>query len=286
MAVSPYIVDVTEADFETAVLARSQQVPVLADFWADWCAPCKMLMPILAQLAEAYQGTFILAKIDTEREPALAQRFAIRSLPTVKLFRHGTVVDEFMGVQDERQLRAFIDAHIERPSDALLTRAAAQAAQGDCASARALVDQAAQTEPNNPRLPAARAEVLLACGDLSAAREALAVLPADRQTDNEIERLRIRIEFAEVAAEVADPEALQNAVATPADDESRYRLSALRVMRGDFEGALELLLAIVKHDRSFRDDAARKAMVAIFKLLGDGDPLVARYRSRMSAALY
>ena len=159
MADSPYIFDIDEANYEQIVLQGSHQVPVLVDFWASWCQPCQLLMPLLAKLVEEYQGRFILAKINTEEQQAIAGQFGIRSIPTVKLFRDGQPVDEFAGALPESEIRAFLDRHLPRASDGSVAQAEERLHAGDTEGALALLSQAREEDPGNPRLLVAMAQI-------------------------------------------------------------------------------------------------------------------------------
>lgn len=280
MATSPYIVDVTQATFDDLVVKKSHQLPVLVDFWAGWCAPCKMLMPVLAKLADEYAGKFLLAKVDTDEEQALAGKYGIRGLPTVKLFKNGAPVGEFSGAQPERAVRALLDKHIARASDAALAQALAQAARGDTAGALAALQAAAADDPANDRVKLELARLLLSTGHIDAAEAQLKALPLPAYEQADAAALRARIEFARIAAE---PDA---ASAAPANDsEARYRLAAQQVLAEKYDLALANLLEIVRGDRRFRDDAARKAMLNVFNLLGTQHELTKRYRGLLSLAL-
>lgn len=286
MADSPYIVTLTAANFEAVVIDGSFERPVLVDFWADWCAPCRALMPILAKLAEAYGGRFILAKLNTEEERALAAQFGIRSLPTVQLFKDGRPVDQFMGALPEAQVREFLDRHLPRASDGLLTQAQGMLAAGDLERARDLIARARGVDPENPRVALADIQLAAAQGQSEEARTALDRLPLELANDPEVVALRGQLLFAAVLAGAPEPGALeQRLAADPKDSEARYQLAAHRVAHGDYEAALELLLELVRRDRAYGEDAGRKGMVAVFDLLGGGD-LVNRYRARMMTALY
>ncbi|MCF7992983.1 MAG: thioredoxin [Thiohalocapsa sp.] len=287
MADSPYVLNVTAENFEQVVLAGSMKQPVLVDFWADWCAPCRQLMPILAKLADDYGGAFVLAKIDTEAEQALAAQFGIRSLPTVQLFKGGQPVDQFMGALPEAQVREFLDRHIERESDKLLIRAKGLLAAGDIDAGAALIEQVRAADPEHKRLPIAEAQVKAALGDAAAAAELLQRIPVDLADDPEVAALRSQLDFAVVLAGAPPAPACEARVESdPNDSEARYQLAAHQVIAGDYEAALENLMTLMQKDRAYGDDAARKGMLRIFDLLGGSGDLVSRYRARLSRALY
>jgi len=287
MADSPYIVTLTAANFESVVLDGSFERPVLVDFWADWCAPCRMLMPILAKLANDYRGRFILAKLNTEEERELAAQFGIRSLPTVQLFKDGRPVDQFMGALPEGQVREFLDRHLPRASDGLLAQAQGMLAGGDLKRAQALIERARAEDPDNPRVALADIQLAVAQGHTEEAQAALDRLPLELASDPEAVALRGQLLFAAALAGAPGASALEARLAAdPKDSEARYQLAAHRVVAGDYEGALDLLLELVRRDRAYGDDAGRKGMVAVFDLLGGGGDLVSRYRARMMTALY
>jgi putative thioredoxin len=287
MSESRYVLDADAASFQSLVIDASHRVPVLVDFWAEWCGPCHALAPILAKLADEYQGRFQVVKIDTDREQALAQQFGIRSLPTVKLFKHGTVVDEFFGAQPEPSVRALLERYVSRASDDARGQASALRERGELAKARALLEQAHVEDPENHRVIADLANVLIDLGELEQARKALDLLPDSVKFEPEVRAISARLEFALVAAAAPPVEALTRTIEQdPRDCESRYRLSALRMAAGEYEAALDLLLEILRLDRSFRDDGARKALLSAFEMLGNEHPLVGRYRAKMSSLLY
>ncbi len=277
---------VGQADFDSLVLQQSHTRPVVADFWAAWCGPCKMLMPLLSKLADDYQGKFFLAKIDTDKEQALATRYGIRSLPTVKVFKDGLVVDEFMGAQPEQAIRDILDRHILRPSDLLIAEAVEAQARGDAAEALALLTRAVQTDPDRDRPKLHLARLLFESGRSDDGEKILLDLTPAGRVDPEVVALRAKLDFVRLAAVSRTPDELEKAIAAnPQDHEARYLLAAWRVLEGAHEAALDQLLEIVRRDRKFRDDAARKAVLAVFNILGGQGEIVSRYRKQLSMAL-
>jgi putative thioredoxin len=246
-----------------------------------------MLMPILAKLAEEYGGRFILAKLNTEEEQALAAQFGIRSLPTVQVFKDGRPVDQFMGALPEPQIREFLDRHLPRASDGLLAQAQGMLAAGDLGRARDLIERARAEDPENPRVALADIQIAAAQGRVEEAQSAIDRLPIELANDPEVVALRGQLLFASALAGAPAPSALESRLAAdPRDSEARYQLAAHRVMAGDYASALDLLLDLLRRDRAYGEDAGRKGMVAIFDLLGGAGDLVSRYRARMMNALY
>ena len=280
-------IQVNEATFQKEVIDRSHQVPVLVDFWADWCAPCKVLMPVLESVVESYAGQVALTKINTDADQRLAQAFGIRSLPTVKLFKDGAVVDEFMGAQPESAVRAMVDRHVQRASDLLLAEAVAARESEDLDRAVVLLNQAVSEDSGNVRLYPELLELCLARHDLDAANAILADLP-DGVDEDRIDALRARVKLANQAAgNDADESALRDKLQQNPDDCGvRLELAGALVAQNRHEEALEELLTILRTDRNFGDGAARKSMLDIFQLLGNSGPLVSQYRSQLASLLH
>lgn len=287
MTASPHVCSADAATFQSLVMDASHRVPVLVDFWAEWCGPCRALTPILEKLADEFQGRLLLVKIDTDQEQELARQFGIRSLPTVKLFKDGTVIDEFLGVQPESQVRALLERYVSRESDDARAQAKMLCEQGQLSQARAVLEQAQAGDPGNYRVIPDLANVLMALGELESARNMLDSVPGSVNSEPEVQKTVARLEFAEVAARAPAPDKLGRAIEeNPRDCESRYLLGALHIGRGDYEAALEQFIEIVRIDRSFRDDAGRKALLSVFEMLGNDHPLVGRNRVRMSSLLH
>jgi len=287
MADSPYVIAVTAESFQRVIIAGSHERLVLVDFWADWCAPCRMLMPVLASLADTYGGKLLVAKVNTEEEQALAVEYGIRSLPTVQLFKDGRPIDQFMGVLPEPQVRELLERHLPRESDRLLAQARSLLNTGDQAGAACTIEQAREADPENTRVRLVEAEIEAAAGNLEGVQVILDDLPRELADDPERVRLKGQVSFAALQAD-SPPQAtlVSRLEADPEDSDARHRLAAHLVVRGDFEGALEQLLELMKRDRAFADDAGRKGTLTVFAMLNGQGDLVTRYRNRMLNALY
>ncbi|MEZ5542721.1 MAG: thioredoxin [Pseudomonadota bacterium] len=282
----PDISDVTSDSFPAAVLERSRQVPVLVDYWADWCGPCQMQMPVLQKLVADYAGKFALAKVNTDAERALAAQHNIRSLPTMRLFKDGAMVEEILGAQTESTLRNLLDRYVERPSDQARRQAQTLLDQGEHGQALALLAATHAGAPDDHQVTLDYAEASLAAGDTAQAEQLLGALPFDVRQEPGALRLAALLEFTRAAGTTDDLAVLERSVAAHPDDSAlRYRLGAACAVAGRPETALEQFLYLLQHDRKFQDDAGRKAMLAVFALLGNEGELVNTYRRRLSAAL-
>lgn len=286
MADSPYIADVTQTDFDTQVLKKSNSVPVVTDFWAAWCAPCRALTPVLTKLTNEYAGKFFLAKIDTDAERELAAEQGVRSLPTIKIYRSGKVVDGFVGAQPQTVIESILRRHIARPSDTLLEQARSLHAAGQTEAALAALRDAMTNDPSNDQATIELAKLLLDASRLDEAEQVLGSVSVGRLGDAEILALHMRLKFTWIAVGGPPARELEKVVASdPENNEALYQLSAHKVLAGEYEPAMGHLLAIVKRDRRFRDDAARKALVNVFNLLGADNTLVKKYRAELYRVL-
>ena len=281
MSESPFIIDLTLENFEQVVLRDSQQTPVLIDFWASWCQPCQILMPLLSKLAEEYQGKFILAKLNTEEQQEIAAQFGIRSIPTVKLFKDGAQVDEFAGALPENDIRTFLDKHIPRETNSVLPQAEHMMAMGQFSDALELLAPAQAADPNNYLILIAMAKAHAALGNLEAAKFAIDALPEDQQSSPEISKIRGQLHFAELAPDPASITAAEAALEKdPNDHPSRYTLALRDITQGQIESAIQQLLGIMMRELNWNDDTARKTLIQLLDMLGD-DPIVNQARRQM-----
>lgn len=287
MSSENYIFDVGVENFEQYVINNSVHVPVLVDFWAPWCGPCKTLMPMLSNLAEAYNGQFLLAKVNIDEQQELAMQFGVRSVPTVKLFRHGQSVDEFTGVLAESQLHQFIDQHVEKESDRRLPAIMELFSTGDQTTALEQLRELRQGEPDNQRLLEQELEMLIAMGRLEAAQELIKSLPANLQQETSIQAIFSTLQLKLAAGNAPSSEELQRRLEqNPNDSEARYQLAVQLTTAGDYEAALECFLELLRRDRAYGDDAARKGMLMVFDQLGPDDKRVSHYRRQMFTVLH
>ena len=280
---SPSVLEVTAATFEQDVLEASKEAPVVVDFWAPWCGPCRALGPILEKLAVEYGGRFRLAKVNSDENLELARAFNVRSIPDVRVFRDGDQVDQFMGALPERELRAFIDGVVPAPAELERLRAAELRAAGDSAGAAAALATALRLDP---QLHVARidlAEVLMENGEHEEATALLDAVPDDPDWDARVGALRQAAAFARAGGSETDLTA--RVAADPADLEARLELAGALAARKAWRDALEHLLEIVRRDKSWRDGEARKQMIAIFNLAADED-LVGEYRRKLASVLF
>ncbi len=282
----PHAVEVTRENFTEVVVEGSRSQPVLVDFWADWCAPCKVLMPILEQLAQEYAGTFVLAKVNADEQPEVAAQFGVRSLPTVVLIKDSQVVDHFMGAQPESEVRALLDRHIPKSANGCLAQARQAVAAGDVPAALARMAEAHQLAPDRSDVALEYAVLLAGSGQVEEALALVEALPEALQTDPKARGILAIRTYAERAAGLEDAGALEARIQNnPKDLEARYQRAVRAIAAQEYEKAMAQLLAIVEADRAFQDEVGRTTLVELFQMLGGANPLVREYRRKLARAL-
>jgi putative thioredoxin len=279
--------DVTVADFSQKVLDASHQAPVLVDFWADWCQPCRILKPILEKLAVEYGGRFILAKVDSDQNQELAERYGVRGIPAVKAFIDGELADEFTGALPEDQIREFIDRLIPSPAEPLRAQARDAHEHGDIEGARKLMADAIKLDPRNDTSYLDYVELSLETNAIDDAKEVLDAVRDRCRDRTRVEALDARLQLA--AGGDVDVSALETRIATDANDlDARLQLANAQALVRDYPTAFGHLLEIVRRDRKWNDEAGRKTMLTLFTMLGaqpQFDDLVREFRVALSRTL-
>ena len=291
MSDGSFIVEINEQNFNE-VLQQSMQVPVLLDFWADWCEPCKTMTPILESLAAAYQGKFILAKVNADDQKEISQQLAVRSLPTLKLVVKGQLAGELVGVQTEAAVRELLEKAINdapdgepaEPGETVETVYQAAKAAGNIEEGISALMQALEGEPENNQYKGWMAELLIDGDRIDDAKSVLGQMPQDAK-----ERIgpSARLEFLDAASELPSEEEL---LATLAKDdkntEANYQLGIRYSAQGKFDDALASFMTVMQIDRSYEDEAARKSLINLFEVLGSGDERVKKYRRQMFTLMH
>jgi len=280
--------DVATATFDTAVIEASRQRPVVVDFWAPWCGPCRTLGPLLERLAVAADGAWTLVKINVDDNQELAARYGVQGIPAVKGFRDGRLVAEFVGAQPESMVRRFLDRLLPSPVDEAAALGDRLASGGDTAAAETAYRQALESRPDHPRAILGLGRLLETTGRVDEALALLATLPPKSAEGREaaplLARLRLRSDAEMSVSSLAEAEATLRR--DPRDPAANLRVGQALAAREAYDEALPRLLAVVERDKGFQDGAARTAMLAIFDLLEPDHPLTLEYRRKLASALY
>ncbi len=284
------IKDGSDAGFMTDVVAASKSQPVLVDFWAPWCGPCRTLTPMIEKAVRAAGGAVKLVKIDIDKDPAYAGQLQVQSIPTVYAFVNGQPVDRFQGTLPDSQIKAFIDRLTGGTSansdiEQLMSLGEESLALNDLGGAAQAFAQVLTLEPAHEGAVAGMARVYLADGDVDQARQTIGMAPQDSK-DATVQSVRAQLALLSAAPAGADDELKARVAADPNDHHARYDLSLVQAASGDLKGAVDSLLAIVAADREWNDQAARKQLLVVFEAAGAGSDVARDGRRRLSSILF
>ena len=286
MNATAHIVEIDESNAQQLLIEESMTRTVIVDFWADWCGPCKQLMPILEKLAEEYQGAFLLAKVNADEQQMLAQQLGVRSLPTVMVIKDGQPIDGFSGAQPESAVREMLDKHLPPPQAGALAEAEQLLADGDIPGALALYRSAWEESGQKLEMTLAYAAALVSVNRLD---EAETVLQDIRLADQDAryEQLMAQIELGREAARSPEVEALEAALAASPDDHAtRVKLAVQLSQVSQYREALEHLLTVLRVDKDFNNGEVRKVFLDTLATIGKGDPLAAEYQRKLFSLMY
>ena len=287
MTASQHIFDATAENFQQAVMEASATTPVLVDVWADWCAPCKQLMPILEKLAEEYQGNFQLAKVNADQQQELTASLGVRSLPTIILVKDGQAVDGFNSALPESEIRKILEKHIEAPAEDPYEKAHALWEGGDVDGALAIFTEMNQKDPENVDVLIDLAQLKAEKGDLETAEQVLNSLAPEDKLGHKAKQLAARVKFMKQSGElppVADLE--QKLEANPDDLEALHQLALHKILQEQNAEAMDLLIRLMRADSTYKEGVAKTTLVELFEKLGNSNPDVRTYRRKLYAMLY
>lgn len=286
---APLIKDATAASFAADVIAESARQPVLVDFWAPWCGPCKQLAPILEKVVAAAKGKVKLVKLNIDEHPAISGRLGVRSIPAVFAFQRGQPVDGFLGALPEREVKGFIERLVGPLDDTAgwLAEAEALAAAGDTKRAADIYKKILAENPGDPAAVAALAKIFIASGEFQKAKALLASVAPGGERDAAIVAAKAALDLAEQAATIGDPSELRRKIAgNPDDYQARFDLALLLNAQNQREQAANELIEIIKRNRAWNEDGARKQLLQFFEAWGPADPVTVGARRRLSSLLF
>ena len=286
MNASAHSVEIDESNAQQLLIEESMTRPVVVDFWADWCEPCKQLMPILEKLAQEYQGAFLLAKVNADEQQMLAQQLGVRSLPTIMVIKEGQPIDGFSGAQPESAVREMLDKHLPSPQAGALVEAEQLLAEGDVPGALALYRSVWEESGKKLEFTLAYAGALVTANRLDEAETLLQEVRLADQ-DARYEQLVAQIELGREAARSPEVEALEAAIAAdPEDHATRIQLAIQLSQVAQYRDALEHLMTVLRADRDFNGGEVRKVILDTLATIGKGDPLAAEYQRKLFSLMY
>lgn len=287
MSNSPHIFEATMENFQDQVMTASSQTPILIDVWADWCAPCKQLMPVLEKLANEYQGQFLLAKINADEQQQLTASLGVRSLPTVILVKDGQAVDGFNGALPESEIRAVLDKHVEAPAEDPYEKAHRLWEQGDVEGALAILTELNQKDPDNLKVLIDIAQLKAELGDIETAEQVLDSLPPEEKMQAQAKQLAARIKFIKQAGELPPVAELEKTLeANPKDPAALHQLALQHVLKDENAEAMELLIRLMQADAGYKDGIAKTTLIELFDKLGNANPDVRAYRRKLYTLMH
>ena len=270
-----HLINSTAENFQADVLVNSNERPVLVDFWAEWCGPCKSIAPLLEQIANEYDGRLLVVKVDTDAEQGLAQQYGIRSLPTMMIFRDGEVVEQIIGAQPLSAIKAAVEPFLARAADNVIPQIEHARFAGDLTGALAAATAAIEADPDDHRLAILQADIMLDLGDVDGAESVLNQLPVAVAASDEVKRSEARLALANSGKLASGSGEL--------DEE--FRQATELALDGEFEEALEILLELIVQHRDWQDGLLRETIVNIFMQMNDDDPQLKTYRTKLARTL-
>lgn len=287
MSSSPYIFEATMENFQQQVMEASATTPVLVDVWAEWCAPCKQLMPLLEKLADEYKGAFLLAKVNADQQEQLIASLGVKSLPTVILVKDGQAVDGFNGALAESEIRKVLDKYVKAPAEDLYEKAHALWEEGNLDGALAILGDMNQNDPENLKVLIDLAQIKAEMGELDTAEQIYNSLPPEEKLQHQAKQLAARIKFLKQSAELPPQTDLEMALEQdPKDPNALHMLALHNVLKENNAEAMELLLRLMQVDSKYKNEVAKTTLVELFEKLGNNNADVRTYRRKLYTLMH
>lgn len=287
MSNSPYIFEATMENFQQKVMEASASTPILVDVWAEWCAPCKQLMPLLEKLANEYRGGFMLAKVNADEQEQLTSSLGVRSLPTVILVKDGQAVDGFNGALPESEIRKVLDKHVTAPKEDPYDKAHRIWEEGDLEGALVILSEMNQKDPENLKVLIDLAQLKAETGDLETAETVLESLPPEEKMQHQARQLAARVKFLKQSAELPPVKDLEMALEQdPKDPNALHQLALHHVLQENNAEAMDLLIRLMQVDSKYKDEVAKTTLIELFDKLGNNNPDVRAYRRKLYTLMH